>query len=98
MDRSLLKAANRELLRAIETPPDTGRERRLDELARHLWLLATDRTRSVDSGRLSRLQYALTDLCSEVHPGRAYYLSRARTYLVSYRETAAGEAGVHQSS
>jgi hypothetical protein len=98
MDRSLLKAANRELLRAIETPPDSGREARLDELAAHLWLLATDRSRSLDPGRLSRLQYALTECAGKSHPRRAYYLSRARAFLVSYRESIAGEAGVQQTS
>ncbi len=92
MDRSLLKTANRELLRAIETPPETGHEDRLDDVAAHLWTLASDGSLPADPGRLSRLQYTLTELARQAPPERAYYVSRARSLVVSYRESQAPAA------
>lgn len=81
MRHAPLERANRALLRAIETPPDTGREDRLDDLAARTWFLARERPREADPGRLSRLEYALGRLADESDEPRARRLREARDCL-----------------
>jgi hypothetical protein len=73
--RSALVAANEALLRAIETPPDTGVEDRIDDVAAEPWFLAREKDRRPDQGRPERVQYSLTLLLAEArgarHPGAA---------------------------
>ncbi|WP_135822796.1 DUF7553 family protein [Halostella litorea] len=83
--RPALSAANEALLRAIETPPDTGREDRIDDLAAELWFLAREKDRRPDQGRLERVQYSLTLLLAEVREPRARHVARARRYLQAFR-------------
>lgn len=84
--RPALVAANEALLRAIETPPDTGLEDRIDELAAELWFLAREKKRRPDQGRLERVQYSLTLLLAEAREPRARHVARARQHLQAFRE------------
>jgi hypothetical protein len=78
-----LREVNRRLLDAIEEPPDTGEEQRLDRLAAALW----DRTRSgegLDPGSLCRVRHKLRVIADASHEGRARHLERARELLADY--------------
>ncbi|WP_129112812.1 DUF7553 family protein [Halegenticoccus tardaugens] len=88
MTRSHLRAANRALLRAIRTPPDTGVESEIDRIADSLWTLARA-DRRPDPDRLRRLRRRLADLESRVAPERAACVRRARAHLRAYRRTTA---------
>ncbi|MFB6308954.1 MAG: hypothetical protein ABEH35_06455 [Haloarculaceae archaeon] len=84
MSRPLLERANREVLRAIETPPDSGIEDRLDRLAARLWYLAEEHPRP-DQGHLARVQYRLDRLAERARSPRARRIERARDCVDSYR-------------
>jgi hypothetical protein len=78
-----LREVNRRLLDAIEEPPDTGEEPRLDRLAATLW----DRERNgdaLDPGALCRLRHQLRDIAETTHEDRARHLERARDLLAEY--------------
>jgi hypothetical protein len=62
MSRRPLRRANRDLLRAIETPPDSGVEDRLDDLAARLWYLAEEQPSDPDPAQIARLRYLLREL------------------------------------
>ncbi len=81
MTRAPLERANRALLAAIETPPDSGREERLDELAARLWFLARERPAEADTGRLASIEHSLDRLAAECHPRRARLVRDARDHL-----------------
>ena len=87
MSREKLRAANRAVLRAIETPPDTGIERRLDEIAAECWYLAEVKERRPDQGRLARVEHALTQVIRDAPDPRVRHLSTARDHLAAYRAT-----------
>lgn len=86
MTREHLEAANRALLDAIETPPETGLEGELDDLAAQLWYLATEKERPPDQGRLERLQYRLTVLRERVHGRRGELVASAIDEICACRE------------
>ena len=86
MTREHLEAANRALLDAIETPPETGMEDELDELADQLWYLATEKERPPDQGRLERVQYRLTVLGERVHGRRSDLVAAAVDHVCAARE------------
>ncbi|SDE73572.1 DUF7553 family protein [Halorientalis regularis] len=88
MTREHLQAANRALLDAIETPPETGMEAELDDLAEQLWYLATEKERPPDQGRLERVQYRLTVLREQVHGRRSELVARAIDEICACREQA----------
>jgi len=85
MTRRPLERANRALLCAIETPPDSGLEDRLDELATRTWELTRESTYGPDQGQLERLQYRLDRLVDEVSDRRARSLRDARDHLAASR-------------
>lgn len=75
-----LREVHRLVLAAIEEPPDTGEERRLDRLAATLW----ERERSgipLDPGARCRLRHKLLTLAERTHEDRARHLHRARQVL-----------------
>lgn len=78
-----LREANRHLLKAIEEPPDTGEEERLDRLAATLWE-RTRRGTPPDPGTLCRLRYKLRRIAERSHEQRARHLRRARESLDQY--------------
>jgi hypothetical protein len=84
--RDHLRAANRALLDAIETPPETGMEGELDRLAERLWYLAAEKERPPDQGRLERLQYRLTVVRERVHGRRKRLVTRAVEHVCACRE------------
>jgi hypothetical protein len=86
MTREHLEAANRALLSAIETPPETGMEAELDDLAEQLWYLATEKERPPDQGRLERVQYRLTVLREQVHGRRSELVAEAVDEVCAFRE------------
>jgi hypothetical protein len=86
MTREHLEAANRALLDAIETPPETGMEDDLDDLADQLWYLATEKERMPDQGRLERIQYRLTVLREQVHGRRDELVGSAIDHVSACRE------------
>ncbi|MFB6084216.1 MAG: hypothetical protein ABEJ94_08230 [Halorientalis sp.] len=86
MTRDHLEAANRALLDAIETPPETGLEGELDELAGQLWYLATEKENPPDQGRLERIQYRLTVLRERVHGRRDDLVASAIDEICTCRE------------
>jgi len=88
MTRRPLERANRALLRAIETPPDSGLEDRLDELAARLWYLARESSYEPDQGQLERLQYRMDQLADATSDRRAQALRDARTHLAASRRRA----------
>jgi len=77
-----LRRANRHLLDAIETPPDTGEERRLDELAARIWAYYDEDCRP-DPGLLCRLDRKLATLQRETNRRRSIHIERARDRLRS---------------
>lgn len=83
-----LERANRAVLRAIEQPPDSGREDRLDELAARTWYLAHEASYEPDQAQLERLQYRLDTLAEEAHDQRARALREARQHLDTCRRRA----------
>lgn len=86
MGREHLEAANRALLNAIETPPETGVENDLDDLAEQLWVLATEKKRPPDQGRLERIQYRLSVLREQVHGRRSDLVLSAIDHVCACRE------------
>jgi hypothetical protein len=85
MTRRPLERANRALLHAIETPPDSGREDRLDELAARIWYLAREASYEPNQAQLERLQHRLDRLAEESHERRARSLRDARRHLATCR-------------
>lgn len=85
MAREHLEAANRALLSAIETPPETGLEDELDDLADQLWYLATEKDRMPDQGRLERVQYRLTVIRERVHGRRDELVASAIDHVSACR-------------
>lgn len=79
-----LREANRLVIEAIEAPPDTGEEPRLDRLAADLWAAAREDGPSPDPGRLCRLRYALATIADGTHEERARRLRRAREAIDAY--------------
>ncbi|AQL43882.1 hypothetical protein BV210_14725 [Halorientalis sp. IM1011] len=92
MTREHLEAANRALLSAIETPPETGMEEELDDLAEQLWYLATEKERMPDQGRLERVQYRLTVLRERVHGRRGELVASAIDHVSACRKRAQSRA------
>jgi hypothetical protein len=79
-----LRRANRHLLDAIETPPDTGEERRLDHLAATIWACQDEDCRCrPDPGLLCRLDRKLATLQRETTRRRERHIERARDRLRS---------------
>jgi len=85
MQRTHLLRANREVLCAIETPPDSGVEERLDDVAARLWYLAEEHPYDPDTGQIARLRYTLAELAQRPHERRARRRRRARAALDEYR-------------
>jgi hypothetical protein len=85
MQRTPHLRANREVLCAIETPPDSGIEERLDDVAARLWYLAEEHPYDPDTGQITRLRYTLGQLAQRTHERRARRLLRAREALDEYR-------------
>lgn len=89
MTRTLLREANRALLDAIATPPDTGRERDLDRIAAQLHALTVgDRPRAPDPGRLALLRQKLRALEANCRPDRLPAIRTARHCLRTYQRRA----------
>lgn len=84
MAEPYLKRANRALLRAIETPPDTGLEPRIDRIAAHLWAVIDRDGYQPDPGQLYRFDYALATLATHTRPERAAYINEARQCIRAY--------------
>jgi hypothetical protein len=79
-----LRRANRHLIDAIETPPDTGEERRLDDMAARIWACQDEDCRwRPDPGLLCRLDRKLATLQHETTARRAEHVERARERLRS---------------
>lgn len=85
-----LKKANRELLRAIETPPDTGREESLDEIAAEIWAFVKQR-REPDPDRLYRLTTTIKTIERNAPSHRANHIRQARYFLRRYLAIAGPE-------
>jgi hypothetical protein len=85
MTRPRLRDANREVLDAIATPPDTGVERDLDRIASHLHYLAEEKPMAPDHGRLSLLRYKLRELEERAHRDRTAAIGRARELLADFQ-------------
>jgi hypothetical protein len=85
MTRRPLRDANRAVLDAIATPPDTGVEADLDRIASHLYYLAEEKPLAPDHGRLSLLRQKLRELEQSAHPDRAGRLEHARERLLEYQ-------------
>lgn len=85
MPRNPLERANRAVLCAIETPPESGLEERLDEVAARTWDLAHESSYGPDQGQLERLQHRLDRLATESHERRAAALRDARRHLSDSR-------------
>ena len=79
-----LREVNRQLLKAIEEPPDTGEEERLDRLAANFWERTRPGERSLDPGAVCRLRYKLLIMADRTHEERARHLRRARELLDEY--------------
>jgi hypothetical protein len=83
-----LRRANRHLLDAIETPPDTGEEHRLDDLAARIWAYQDEDCRCrPDPGMLCRLDRKLATLQRETTRRRGKHIERARERLRSCQAT-----------
>ncbi|WP_226011197.1 DUF7553 family protein [Halomicrobium salinisoli] len=82
MGCSPLVDANRRLLAAIETPPDSGLEDRLDDVAATVWTL--EHEVPADPGACCRLRQKLRRLEREACDRRAAEIERARRALESY--------------
>ncbi|MFB6101340.1 MAG: hypothetical protein ABEJ73_02100 [Haloplanus sp.] len=87
-----LREANRRILDAIEEPPDTGEERRLDRLAASVWTRDRAAEQPLDPGSLCRLRQKLLALSAETHEQRARHLRRARELLGEYAERSSRRA------
>ncbi|WP_251343453.1 DUF7553 family protein [Haloplanus halophilus] len=85
-----LREVNRRLLDAIEEPPDTGEEQRLDRLAATLWARAQS-GQGLDPGSLCRVRYKLLDIAEATHAERARHLERARDLLARYAAEGSAE-------
>jgi hypothetical protein len=84
MRQDHLRRANRHLIDAIETPPDTGEERRLDDLAARLWTCQDqDCPPRPDPGMLCRLDRKLATIQRETTARRSEHIARARDRLRS---------------
>jgi hypothetical protein len=81
MSTTPLTDANRLLLRAIETPPDTGLETPLDRVAAAIWTVASQEPCRPDPEHLRRLRLTLAELQAEASTERAAYIDRARRHL-----------------
>jgi hypothetical protein len=81
----ILRKTHRRIIEAIEVPPDTGEEPRLDDLAATLWAHA-QRERPLDPGARCRMRYALRTIADSTHEDRARHLRRARELLDAYAE------------
>jgi len=79
-----LREVNRQLLKAIEEPPDTGEEERLDRLAASFWERTRHEHLPLDPGTLCRLRYKLRIIAERTHETRARHLWRARELLNEY--------------
>jgi hypothetical protein len=79
-----LREVNRRLLKAIEAPPDTGEEERLDRLAASFWARTRHEEYPLDPGSLCRLRYKLRRIAERTHEERAHHLWRARELLDEY--------------
>jgi hypothetical protein len=78
MDREHLKRANRALLDAIEVPPDSGLEPRIDSLAARLWAAGNRSDAGPDPGEICRLERKLARLETQARGERAEYVAAAR--------------------
>lgn len=85
MTRTPLRDANRAVLDAIATPPDTGAEADLDRIASHLYYLAAENSPAPDHGRTSLLRQKLREHERSAHPDRAGLLRYARERLLAYQ-------------
>jgi hypothetical protein len=85
MTRPRLREANREVLDAIATPPDTGVEGDLDRIASHIYFLAEEKPMAPDHGRLSLLRYKLRELENRAHGDRVVGIRRARELLADFQ-------------
>jgi len=74
------------LIDAIEEPPETGEERRLDRLAATLWERAR-RGEGLDAGYRCRVRYKLRTIAETTHESRARHLERARELLAEHAES-----------
>lgn len=92
MTRTPLRDANRAVLDAIATPPDTGVEAELDRIAAQLYFLAEEKALAPDPGRLSLLRQKVRELEGRTHPDRAARLRRARNCLFDYQRGLAIES------
>jgi len=79
-----LREVNRQLLKAIEAPPETGEEERLDRLAASFWARTRHEEYPLDPGSLCRLRYKLRRIAERTHEERARHLWRARELLDEY--------------
>ena len=70
-----LETANRRLLDAIETPPESGVERTLDRLAAMTWYYARETDRPPSPGRLRQVGWRLSRVEAETD-GRKRLLVR----------------------
>ena len=87
MTRPRLRKANRAVLDAITTPPDTGVEADLDRIASHLHFLAEEKPMAPDHGRLSLLRYKLRELEERAHRNRVGPIRRARELLAEFQRS-----------
>jgi hypothetical protein len=81
-----LRKVNRRLIDAIEEPPETGEERRLDRLAATLWERAS-RGEGLDAGYRCRVRYNLRTIAETTHDARARHLEHARELLAEHAES-----------
>jgi hypothetical protein len=84
MGQPFLKQANRALLRAIETPPDSGLEPRIDRLAARLWMVTEREGYAPDPGEVCRLDQKLARLATQTTEERAEYIEDARELVRAY--------------
>jgi len=89
MTRPRLRDANRAVLDAIATPPDTGVESDLDRIASHLHFLAEEKPLAPDHGRLSLLRYKLRELEERAHRDRVVPIRRARDRIADFERSRA---------
>ncbi len=84
MGCSSLVTANRQLIHAMETPPDGGAEKRLDEIAALLW--AMEHEHVTDPGACCRVREKLRSLERTVDDHRRPHVERARRSVATYGE------------
>lgn len=85
MTTSDLTKANRMLLRAIKTPPDTGLEEVLDCIAATLWTVACRDRCPPDPEQLCRIQRTLAELQTQASAERAEYIEQAREHIRTFQ-------------